>query len=50
MKNLNITSHHYFEEAGFINDIVAIDDTHFLLATACGLMKTTKELAPQTLS
>ena len=43
IKNKNITSTHRFEEAGSITDIVAIDDTHYLLAALRGLLKTTKD-------
>jgi len=44
MKNSNITSTHRFYEAGHhIHDIVAIDDTHYLLAADNGLLKTTKD-------
>ena len=39
-----ITSAHKFTEAGYgIYDIIAIDDTHYLLATLEGLLKTTKD-------
>jgi hypothetical protein len=43
MKNKNITSTHKFEEAGDIYDIVAIDDTHYLLAAERGLLKAAKD-------
>ena len=44
MKNKNITSTHKFKEAVFgIRDIVAIDDTHYLVAAERGLLKTTKD-------
>jgi hypothetical protein len=44
MKNKNITSTHSFKEGGrFIYDIVAIDDTHYLLAAHRGLLKTAKD-------
>ena len=45
MKNSNITSIHEFKEAGMfgIYDIVAIDDTHYLLAAERGLLKTTQD-------
>jgi hypothetical protein len=45
MKNSNITSTHKFEEATAVGicDIVAIDDTHYLLAAYRGLLKTTKD-------
>ena len=43
MKNTNITSTHRFWEGGIIYDIVAIDDTHYLLAVDDGLLKTTRD-------
>jgi hypothetical protein len=44
IKNSNITSTHWFEEGCHsIRDIVAIDDTHYLLAADKGLLKTTKD-------
>jgi hypothetical protein len=43
LKNSNITSTHKFEEVSYIWDIVAIDDTHYLLAAGKGLLKTTKD-------
>jgi hypothetical protein len=43
MKNSIIKSTHEFEMADDINDIVAIDDTHYLLAADEGLFKTTKD-------
>ena len=43
MNNSKITSTHKFEEGVDINDIVAIDDTHYLLAAYYGLLKTTKD-------
>jgi hypothetical protein len=43
MKNSNITSTHLFKEGYSIRDIVAIDDTHYLLAADWGLLKTTKD-------
>ena len=43
MKNSNITSTHEFKEGHSIYDIVAIDDTHYLLAASEGLLKTTKD-------
>jgi hypothetical protein len=44
IKNSNITSSHRFKEGGYdIQDIVAIDDTHYLLAAREGLLKTTKD-------
>jgi hypothetical protein len=40
----SITHSHYFTEAGLgILDIIAINDTHYLLATFKGLLKTTKD-------
>ena len=40
----NITSSHKFTEGGCgINDIIAIDDTHYLLAAHKGYLKTTKD-------
>jgi hypothetical protein len=39
MKNSNITNTHKFKEAGYINDIVAIDDTHYLVAAERGLLR-----------
>jgi hypothetical protein len=45
IKNSNITSTFKFYDAGHhISDIVAIDDTHYLLAAEWGLLKTTKDL------
>ena len=43
MKNSNITSTHWFKEGFNIRDIVAIDDTHYLLAAWKGLLRTTKD-------
>jgi hypothetical protein len=44
INNSNITSSHRFKEAGWeIDDILAIDDTHYFLATSEGLLKTTKD-------
>ena len=43
MKNSNITNTHLFHDVGHINDILAIDDTHYLLAALEGLLKTTKD-------
>ena len=42
MKTSTITNTHYFTEGGSIYDIIAIDDTHYLLAADQGLLKTTK--------
>ena len=39
----NITSSHYFKEGSDIYDIIAIDDTQYLLAAYKGLLKTTKD-------
>ena len=43
MKNSNITSTHKFTEGDDINDIIAIDDTHYLLAAWEGVLRTTKD-------
>ena len=43
MKNSNITSSHEFEEGNHIREIVAIDDTQYLIAAQKGLLKTTKD-------
>ena len=43
INNSNITSSHQFEEGSSIFDILAIDDTHYLLAAVEGLLKTTKD-------
>jgi hypothetical protein len=44
ISNYNITSTHYFKEASKrIIDISAIDESHYLLATIGGLLKTTKD-------
>jgi hypothetical protein len=43
MKSSNITSTHLFKEKGSIEDIVAIDDTYYLLAAQRGLLKTTRD-------
>ena len=37
MNNSKFSSTHKFEEGGAIFDIVAIDDTHYLLAAQQGL-------------
>jgi hypothetical protein len=42
MKKSYITRTKKFEDGGDIYDIVAIDDTNFLLAAYKGLLKTTK--------
>ena len=41
--NLLIMSTHKFSEGGDIHDMLAIDDTHFLLASAQGLLRTTRD-------
>jgi hypothetical protein len=44
MKTSTITHTHKFTEAGYgIFDIIAIDDTHYLVAAHKGLLKTTKD-------
>jgi hypothetical protein len=43
INNSNITNSHQFEEGDHIFDILAIDDTHYLLAADEGLLKTTKD-------
>jgi hypothetical protein len=44
MKTSKITHTHKFTEAGYdIYDIIAIDDSHYLLAAIEGLLKTTKD-------
>ena len=43
LDNLLITSTHKFNEGGDIHDILAIDDAHFLLATAHGLLRATRD-------
>ena len=43
MKNSNITSTHQFKEGDHIWDIVAIDDSNYLLAAYKGLMRATKD-------
>jgi hypothetical protein len=43
MKTSSITHTHKFTEGGSIYDIIAIDDTHYLLAAYKGLLKTTKD-------
>jgi hypothetical protein len=43
INNYNITSSYRFEEGGTIYDILAIDDTHYLLAAFRGLLKTSKD-------
>jgi hypothetical protein len=39
----SITHTHKFTEGIHINDIIAIDDAHYLLAANGGLLKTTKD-------
>ena len=41
--NLLITSTHKFTEGGDIHDMLAIDETHFLLASAQGLLRSTRD-------
>ena len=44
MKTSTVTHTHKFTEAGYeIRDIIAIDETHYLLAAYKGLLKTTKD-------
>ena len=44
IKTSCITHTHKFKEGGIaISDIIAIDDTHYLLAAYKGLLKTTKD-------
>jgi hypothetical protein len=43
MKTSSITHTHKFTEGGGICDIIAIDETHYLLAAYEGLLKTTKD-------
>ena len=43
MKTSTITHTHKFTEGSNIYDIIAIDDTHYLLAAENGLLKTTKD-------
>jgi hypothetical protein len=44
INNSKIMSTHKFSEAdNYINDIIAIDDTNYLLATAGGLLHTSKD-------
>jgi hypothetical protein len=43
INNSIITSSHRFKDGGGIFDILAIDDTHYLLAALDGLLKTTKD-------
>ena len=43
INTLNITSSNRFLEGSGINDIIPIDDTHLMISTLKGLMKTTKD-------
>ena len=43
MKTSTITHTHKFTEGSQILDIIAIDDTHYLVAGYRGLLKTTKD-------
>jgi len=43
MKTSSIFHTHKFIEGSSIRDIIAIDDTHYLLAAYYGLLKTTKD-------
>jgi hypothetical protein len=43
MKTSSITHTHKFTEGDDIRDIIAIDETHYLLAAYRGLLKTTKD-------
>jgi hypothetical protein len=43
MKTSTITHTHKFTEGDNIRDIIAIDETHYLLAALEGLLKTTKD-------
>ena len=43
IETFSITHTHQFTEGGSINDIIAIDDTNYLLAAYNGLLKTTKD-------
>jgi hypothetical protein len=43
INNSIITSSHRFKDGGGIFDILAIDDTHYLLAAFMGLLKTSKD-------
>jgi hypothetical protein len=43
MNTSTITHTHYFTEGDNIYDIIAIDDTYYLLAASKGLLKTTKD-------
>ena len=43
MKTSTITHTHKFTEGDSIRDIIAIDDTHYLVAAIKGVLKTTKD-------
>ena len=43
MKTSTVTHTHKFTEGDSIRDIIAIDETHYLLAAYKGLLKTTKD-------
>ena len=43
MKTSTVTDTHKFTEGESIYDIIAIDETHYLLAAYEGLLKTTKD-------
>ena len=43
MKTSTVTHTHKFTEGDDIRDIIAIDETHYLLAAYKGLLKTTKD-------
>jgi hypothetical protein len=43
MKTSSITHTHEFTEGDDIYDIIAIDETHYLVAARKGLLKTTKD-------
>jgi hypothetical protein len=43
MKTSTVTHTHKFTEGDDIHDIIAIDETHYLLAAFKGLLKTTKD-------
>ena len=43
IRSSNISSTQKFTEGNIINDIIAIDDSHYLLAGINGLLKTTKD-------
>ena len=43
MKTSTVTHTHKFTEGSYIYDIIAIDETHYLVAALEGLVKTTKD-------